>query len=184
MKSTIAITSIIFTFGLVSLPLVWGDNDYEWGEHNNVSASIDTTDYPLYKEECGSCHIAYPPALLPSRSWNKMMRELENHFGDNAELDDKTHQTINQFLNTNSADNVFSRISGKFSREIKSTETPQRISDTAYFKDEHNEIPLYMVTANDKVNSFSQCNACHTKAEQGLFDEDDVTIPGFKKWDD
>ena len=32
---------------------------------------------PLYKEECGSCHIAYPAVLLPPGSWQKLMVGLE-----------------------------------------------------------------------------------------------------------
>ena len=49
---------------------------------------------------------------------------------------------------------------------------------------EHNEIPARFVTANPKVNSFSQCDACHIDAEQGSFNEHDVRIPGYGRWDD
>ncbi|MDH5218993.1 MAG: diheme cytochrome c, partial [Gammaproteobacteria bacterium] len=40
----------------------------------------------LYKEECSACHMAYQPGLLPARSWEKMMDNLADHFGENAEL--------------------------------------------------------------------------------------------------
>ena len=40
----------------------------------------------LYAQECGSCHMAYPPGLLPGRSWQRLMGNLADHFGDNAEL--------------------------------------------------------------------------------------------------
>ena len=36
----------------------------------------------LVKEECGSCHLAFAPAMLPAQSWARMMSELKNHFGD------------------------------------------------------------------------------------------------------
>ncbi len=26
-----------------------------------------------YSEECGACHMAYPPGLLPSRAWTAIM---------------------------------------------------------------------------------------------------------------
>ena len=193
MKNTISITSIIFTLGLLLiLPTVWGDaawgdNDYSWDkikEYKNKSGKVATTINPLYKEECGSCHMAYPAELLPTRSWKKMMSDLENHFGDNAELDKKTQLSIQTFLINNSAEKSDYRHSRKFNRSIKQTDTPLRISDVAYFKHEHDEIPQRMVTGNPKVNSFSQCNACHSKAEQGSFNEDDVRIPGYGKWDD
>ena len=37
---------------------------------------------PVVKEECGGCHLAFPPSMLPASSWRRMMGELENHFGD------------------------------------------------------------------------------------------------------
>lgn len=182
MKSTIAITSIIFTIGLVTIPLVWGDGDYEWGERNEYTykSSAKAVANPVYKEECGSCHMAYPARLLPARSWQKMMSDLEDHFGDNAELDSETHQAISQYLTENSSD----KRSSKLTRKIKASDTPLRISELSYFIHEHDEIPQKMVKGNPEVNSFSQCNACHTKAEQGSFNEHNVRIPGYGKWDD
>ena len=187
MKSTLSITSIIFTIGLLSIPFVWGDNNGEYEEseeHEYKQSSFVTASSPLYTEECGSCHMAYPAELLPTRSWKKIMNELENHFGDNSELDTQTQLEISQFLITHSTDKTGSRSAHKFTRSIDSTATPLRISQLAYFKHEHDEIPRSMVDANSEVKSFSQCNSCHAKAEQGHFDEDDVKIPGFGRWDD
>ena len=112
------------------------------------------------------------------------MTELENHFGDNAEIDTETHQSITHFLLTNSAEKSDYRRSIKFSRSININDVPTRITQTPYFKHEHDEIPFRFVTTNPKVNSFSQCDACHTKAEQGSFNEHDVYIPGYGHWDD
>jgi len=178
MKSTIAVTSIIFTLGFISLPLVWGDNDFDWKKKGEYKSSV--TKSPAYIEECGGCHMAYPANLLPGRSWKKMMSDLENHFGDNAELDEETQQIISHYLINNSADTH----KGKLTRSIKTADTPLRISELSYFKHEHDEIPQRMVKDNPDVKSFSQCNTCHAKAEQGSFDEDNVRIPGYGKWDD
>ena len=107
MKSSIAISAVIFTAGFVSLPVVWGDNDFRWGEINEYrhrSSGVAPVTNPVYKEECGSCHMAYPPGLLPAISWQKVMAGLEDHFGDNAELDTATRQTISDFLLNDSAD--------------------------------------------------------------------------------
>ncbi len=187
MKSNIAITAVVFTVVFVTLPVVWGDDDFRWGEienYKNRSNYVSAVTDPLYKEECGSCHMVYPPGLLPARSWDKMMLELENHFGDNAELDADTHRKITQFLLTNSADKSEYRRSKKFSRSVSSNEVPIRITEIPYFKHEHDEIPARMVAGNDKVNSLSQCDACHRQADQGRFDEHDVRIPGYGRWDD
>jgi len=187
MKNTLAITAVVFTICFTTLPVVWGDNDFHWGEtekYKHRLNGIESIKNSVYTEECGSCHMAYPPGLLPAKSWEKIMTELENHFGDNAETDTETHQSISQFLRTNSAEKSQYRRSIKFSRSINITNIPVRITETPYFKHEHDEIPSRVIKANSKINSFSQCDACHTKAEQGSFNEHDVNIPGYGRWDD
>ncbi|MCW9014514.1 MAG: diheme cytochrome c [Gammaproteobacteria bacterium] len=187
MKSTLAITAIIFTIGFVTLPVVMSDSDYGWGkdeEYDRSSTGVAAISNPVYKEECGSCHMAYPAGLLPARSWTRLMADLENHFGDNAELDAATHQSISKFLLANSADQSNYRRSRKLNNSIRLADAPLRISAIPYFRHEHDEIPERLVSGNAEVKSFSHCNACHTKAEQGSFNEHDIHIPGYGRWDD
>jgi hypothetical protein len=132
-----------------------------------------------YAEECGSCHMAYPAMLLPQQSWRNIMAGLDDHFGENAELDNPTRAGIEDYLLRESG-----RVSyRKLFRNLGSA-TPRRITELPYFVHEHDEIPARFVAGNDRVNSLSQCNACHQDAERGRFDEDDVDIPGFGRWDD
>jgi len=112
------------------------------------------------------------------------MTDLEDHFADNAELDAQSQQSISKYLLNNSAEKSNYRRSRKFLRGISKNETPMRITQTPYFKHEHDEIPAKMVKTNQQVKSFSNCNACHQKAQQGLFDEDNIRIPGYGHWDD
>lgn len=187
MKNILAVTAVIFTIGVVTLPLVWGDSDFSWRkieEYKQRSTDVAAIANPVYQEECGGCHMVYPPGLLPARSWTKLMAGLDDHFGDNAELDAATLQSINEFLLNNSADRSDYRRSLKFSNSIKSDDAPVRITQTPYFKHKHDEIPDGMVSANPQLKSFSQCSACHTNAEQGSFDEHDIRIPGYGRWDD
>ncbi len=153
-----------------------------------ASGSFDDDDHkhfsmakqnPLYIEECGSCHMAYPPQLLPGESWKKVMLGLEDHFGENAELDQETSQEIENYLiqssRSSSYKKLFRNLDGR---------SPLRITELPYFVHEHDEIPSRMIQGNDKISSLSQCNACHQEAERGQFDEDNVDIPGFGRWDD
>ena len=39
----------------------------------------------IYTQECASCHLAYPPALLPRTSWQKITGSLNKHFGVDAD---------------------------------------------------------------------------------------------------
>lgn len=187
MKNTLVLSAIIFTLGFVTLPVVWSDDDFHWGEieeYRHRSNGVKIVTNPVYDDECGSCHMAYPPGLLPAISWEKVMAGLEDHFGDNAELDTETQSSISRHLLSNSADRSRYRRSQSFSRSINLNNVPVRITDTPYFRHEHHEIPMRMVTANPEVKSFSQCNACHRHAQQGSFNEHDVHIPGYGRWDD
>ena len=151
-------------------------NHEEFEDHDGFSSRNQN---PLYLEECGSCHMAYPAQLLPSESWQKLMQGLEDHFGENAELDSVTSREIENYLTLASASDSYK----KMLRNLGS-QRPLRITELPYFIHEHEEIPSKLIQGNDKVSSLSQCNACHQKAERGQFDEDDVYIPGFGRWDD
>ncbi|MDP3338305.1 MAG: hypothetical protein Q8S51_16135, partial [Rhodoferax sp.] len=48
----------------------------------------------VVKEECGGCHLAFAPSMLPARSWTRMMADLANHFGDDASVDPATAKKI------------------------------------------------------------------------------------------
>ena len=104
MKNTLIVTSIFFLIGAVSVPVVFSDNHFEWNEYRRQSIGVAAVSNPQYSEECGSCHMAYPPGLLPAQSWQKLMGGLADHFGDNAELDAGLHNQIAQYLTDNSAD--------------------------------------------------------------------------------
>ena len=154
------------------------DHEYreEYRENDRESAM---TANPAYSEECGSCHMAYPAKLLPPQSWRKIMAGLEDHFGENAELDDATRAELEDNLVRESG-----RLSyNKLFRNLGNA-APLRITELPYFAHEHDEIPAGFVSGNDRVRSLSQCNACHRDAQRGRFDEDDVVIPGFGRWDD
>jgi hypothetical protein len=130
----------------------------------------------LWKAECSSCHMAYPPGLLPERSWRKMMAELDKHFGQNAGLDAATTKAILDYLVENSAERGTNRRSARFLKGIPAAAAPLRISENSYFLREHRE-----VSPDDwklpKVGSPANCNACHSDAEQGNFSERNVRIP-------
>ncbi len=129
-----------------------------------------------WKSECGSCHLAFPPGLLPERSWRKMMRGLDKHFGENASVDEKVAREITQFLVANSADLSGNRRSTKILQSIPPDSTPLRITETNYFIRKHDEISA-SVLKRPKIGSAANCSACHKGAEQGDFSEHNVSIP-------
>jgi hypothetical protein len=157
-------------------------DEYEHGRSYGLRQSLQQVQgYDTYQSECGSCHLAYPPQLLPTESWGRMMGSLGDHFGENAELDEQTAQQIADFLVRTSRP-----VDGQYRRMLRNLEAqaPLRITELPYFRHEHDEIPSRLIQGNDKVGSLSQCNACHRGAEKGWFDEDNVVIPGAGRWHD
>lgn len=118
-----------------------------------------------YQQECSACHIAYPAALLPTASWQGLMGSLDKHFGVDASVADADRREISSWLSSHS------RADGE--------KPPQnRITQSAWFKGQHDgELPAN-VWKRPQVGSPSHCDACHQGAAQGSFDEDSVRIPG------
>jgi hypothetical protein len=156
------------------------DLDQEYREQDDDNGRRGTMPMnQAYADECGSCHMAYPAMLLPQQSWRKIMAGLEDHFGENAELDATTRAGIEDYLVRESARQNYR----KMFRNLGDA-APLRITELPYFVHKHDEIPARFVAGNERVQSLSQCNTCHRDAERGRFDEDDVVIPGFGRWDD
>jgi hypothetical protein len=142
----------------------------------------------LYLEECGACHLAYHPGLLPSRSWIRLMNpnELLNHFDEDISFDEAPiYYSLINYLITNSADQSSHRRSRKILRSIEESDMPIRISDTRYIRRKHHEIPKDLITQKE-VGSLSNCGACHRSADDASFDDDNVRVPNsmFRLWDD
>ena len=131
-----------------------------------------------WKEECGACHLAFPAGMLPARSWKKMMDELADHFGEDASLDDQVVvASITRYLVENAADspNATPRMR-RIAASISPAETPQRITETPFFKYQHDEVPA-SIWKRKTVGSPANCGACHTKAETGSYVEREIRIP-------
>ncbi len=139
-----------------------------------------------YQDECGSCHFAYQPGLLPTRSWQKLLspEALSQHFGENAELEPGTLQVILDYAVANAADKSFHKRSRKIAQATAQGEAPLRITEVRYIKRKHHDIPAKMITGNKDVKSLSYCDSCHTQAIKGVFDSDTVRIPNFPDWED
>jgi hypothetical protein len=139
-----------------------------------------------YRSECGECHFAYQPGLLPEKSWLKLLdaEALKDHFGDNAELDKDTLDAIRAYAVENSADKSWHKRSRKIAQATAEGVAPLRITEVRYIKRTHQDIPERMIKGNKDVKSQSFCNKCHTQAAKGVFDEDTVQIPNFPNWED
>lgn len=121
---------------------------------------------PVVKKECGACHMAYPAALLPAGTWELLMGDLANHFGENAALDARTRDHIKAYLTANAGDG------GKWLRGTDMARPPLRISELSRFQKEHGERKVGAMKARLGVKTWADCIACHKGADQGYFEDD------------
>ena len=137
-----------------------------------------------YNKECSACHIAYQPGLLPEGSWRKLLsaKALEDHFGENAELDEETRKHLLDVLVANSADKSHRKRSKKIMNSLDEGAAPLRIIEIPYIKQKHHEVVEEVVEKSDKIKSLSFCDKCHQKAKEGIYDDDTVVIPGYGNW--
>lgn len=131
---------------------------------------------PAFEAECGACHLAFPPALLDARDWRQVMTQLDNHYGDNAGLDDKTRQAIETFLVRNAGGD-------KVSGAPLAKGEPPRLTATPWFKRKHHEVPV-KVWQDPKVKSPANCAACHTRAAAGSYREREIVMPDGRRWEE
>ena len=145
-------------------------------EHDGKS-HLKPVDNPTYKEICGDCHFAYQPELLPSGSWEKILAGLADHFGEEIEIDQESKKIISEYLKANSAEYSSAKRAVKIMRSLRG-QTPMRITDVPYIRHKHedDDIPADAFTRKS-VGSMSNCIACHTTAENGVYDDDHVVIP-------
>jgi hypothetical protein len=52
-----------------------------------------------------------------------------------------------------------------------------------YFIRKHREIPRRIIKQKE-VKTLSNCTACHTTAEKGVYSERAIRIPNYGRWDD
>lgn len=126
---------------------------------------------PLVLKECGTCHMAFPPAFLPARSWDRMMDTLSDHFGEDASLPTDKARTIRTYLTDNAGDVAMRGMARKYMRGVAPEGAPQRITENPAFKREHDRIPE-RVWKDPKVVTKSNCPACHRGADKGYFEDD------------
>ena len=121
-----------------------------------------TIDHAVYRTECGSCHIAYPPALLDARAWHAIMNSLDRHFGTDASLDRAQQAELTAYLDAAAG-----------TRKVAGA---ARITESAWFRKEHREVGAATWTSAS-VKSASNCEACHRQASAGDFSERTLQVP-------
>ena len=133
-------------------------------------------DNKQWRDECGACHAVFYPALLPARSWQKIMAEQDKHFGTDLGFDAATTGAILKFMVDNAAEKHVIEAAFKIEQSIPKDVTPLRVTEAPYWINKHREIAA-ADWANPLVKSKNNCAACHTDADDGTFEDAAMHIP-------
>jgi hypothetical protein len=105
----------------------------------------------LYLQNCASCHIALPPAVLPSETWRDILRDTQHYGVQLKPLIDPPRVLVWNYLKT-------------FSRTlIPDEDKPFRVNNSRYFRALHPKVQL------PRPVGISSCVTCHPGANEYNF---------------
>lgn len=133
-----------------------------------------------YAKECGSCHFAYSPGMLPARSWERMMSRLDRHFGESLGLDGPVAAAIGRYLAQNAADRSPYAGSKVLMESIPEELTPARIQAVPRLRTAH-RVMREVIARNFrvKVRTLVNCDGCHQRAAAGDFSLAELRVDGL-----
>ncbi|MEM6501449.1 MAG: hypothetical protein AAF685_06395 [Cyanobacteria bacterium P01_C01_bin.89] len=101
----------------------------------------------LYRENCGTCHLALPPATLPVQTWRELLTS-EQHYGKVIQPPPRATTNL-----------IWSYIRD-YSRPLREEESiPYRLDKSRFFRSLHPDVSF------PKPVRVNQCATCHPRAE-------------------
>lgn len=138
----------------------------------------------LYTKECASCHFGYQAGLLPSSSWQHIMKTLNQHYGTDASIDESDRVKIENYLVQNASETSNYRRSVKITRSLQQGTLYTSLTQIPYLQRKHRKIDKRLIEQKE-VRSLARCAACHREgAERGEYSKRTVNIPNYGAWRD
>jgi cytochrome b len=151
-------------------------SDYNFLTSKKYTSIDYEIEHKTFYKKCGDCHKVYPPFLLPEKSWDKIMNDLDNHFGEEiteANITASQQSLIRDFLKENSAEHSTREVSVKVMDSL-GARRPKAFTKTPYWRETHKNIPR-SVYKNKKIKDKSNCTACHDGIDEGVLDDMKIT---------
>ena len=109
---------------------------------NNLSVGQE-----LYLENCSSCHVPIPAQVLPRESWQDILNQTQNHYG----------QALSPSIKA-TAGLIWTYLY-RYSRPVNPEETiPQYVANSRYLRALHPQVEL------PKPTTHQTCTVCHPMA--------------------
>ena len=124
---------------------------------------------PVYAKECGSCHTAFSPELLPARSWQKVMATLGDHFGESAQVEPTVAARITEYLTHHAADDATNEQSVGIMHSLRPGDAPTRITEVPYIAGLHAAALDPVRGGNPRPRTLAECSACHVNVARGSY---------------
>lgn len=113
---------------------------------------------PVYVDECGSCHLAYPAEFLNEASWKTLLDGLGEHFKSDASLDEAEMKIVRKYL----LGHARSKGMGGESP------VPVKVSTSRWFTARHGDTDSAGYP-KATVKTMGNCEVCHPKAQTNLY---------------
>lgn len=119
----------------------------------NLAPSVGTVDVvpqryqlgqELYLENCATCHIGLPPAVLPTETWRDLIQDSQHYGKELTPLVDPQRLIVWEYIRT------FSR-----TQSPDEERTPYRLAQSRYFKALHPKVKL------PQPVTMGSCVSCH-----------------------
>ena len=123
-----------------------------------------------YRDECGSCHLPFPPSLLSAADWQRTLASLARHFGSDASVDAPSREALGRFLANHAGT----------SPRLEGAGDPPRLTATLSFQRRHREVPARL-WRDPRVKSPANCEACHREAAAGNYGERTLRLPNGER---
>ncbi len=102
-----------------------------------------------YLEKCASCHLPIPAEVLPTETWQQILKKTKQHYGTSIpQMDRLSTALVWNYLRS-------------FSRSLLPNEAlPSLVEDSRYFKALHPQVQL------PKPTTSQTCLVCHPNGAQ------------------
>ncbi len=141
-----------------------------------ASGTVLVPEDGAYLKECGACHMAFSPELLPASSWRKLMGRLDDHFGESAKLDAPNQGRITGYLVANAADRATNSESRAIMASLHADEVPLRITQVPYIAGLHAAVLDPVWNGTPRPKTLTECGVCHSGIRFGDFRSKTFTV--------
>ncbi|MGB3292372.1 MAG: hypothetical protein WBB01_05160 [Phormidesmis sp.] len=108
--------------------------------------------YQIYIEQCATCHVALPAAVLPTQTWQTLVTDPAHYGVSLAPISRFNQQLMLRYLQT-------------YSRFSQGDRVPYRLQGSPYFQALHPKVDL------PQPLNLSSCTGCHLGAAEQDYTE-------------